>query len=207
MPVEVLHTHHPTEGDHGKFFYFDKDVWSDQIGPFRHGQKVHIAQSRNGAYLWTGQVQIWDTDSGTVGKRVSGAANSQWQTGDKIIKAVRVKGIYHKNNKKGRYFNFDNNLFLSQFNCSGQRKNACFVNAKQWRNGVNIWNGPIRSFGWTGRRNPLQKAYSGNWKVGDIITTYVAPTDTATDSPTDIATDSPTNECRHEECINRCQDR
>jgi len=83
--VTILHTNHP-KARSGQYFYFDKEVWADKIGPYEQDDKLTVEQWRDGDVIWTGLVIVMDNDNGVHGriepKREMKA--DQWLEGDVI---------------------------------------------------------------------------------------------------------------------------
>jgi hypothetical protein len=79
----------------------------------------------------------------------------------------------------GRYFNYSPDALKAYFGVDMSLKTNDFIDAKQCRNGVEIYVGKIQVFhptyrsdrkaGYIGRRDPYDKSNIDNWKDGDIL--------------------------------------
>ena len=80
----MKHTNHATQGDTGKYFFFDRDAFDDMVGNDAwDGSTFAIRQ--NGSQYWNGTVKVWrGLDIGAHGRRDSGKASGQWAANDRI---------------------------------------------------------------------------------------------------------------------------
>ena len=83
----MQHTNHPTNGDTGKYFFFDEDDFTEMVGDDGwDGSTFEIIQT--GSQNWAGTVKVWKettANGGAHGRRDSGADSDQWTADDTII--------------------------------------------------------------------------------------------------------------------------
>ena len=98
--VNVINTNHPSDGDNGKYFYFDKSELTKMIGnPDWNSKRYDVIQ--RGSKMWTGKVVVWDGTTGKYagsgrysGRRDAGAVAGNWATGDTIkLRACVEQGM------------------------------------------------------------------------------------------------------------------
>merc|ERR1712204_141168 len=66
--VTVIHPKHPW-AKNGKYFYFTKKVWVDEIGAYGKAGKFFVNQWRDAKLIWSGVVIVWDNGNGNVGRQ------------------------------------------------------------------------------------------------------------------------------------------
>jgi len=83
--VTVIHTKHQG-GSSGRYFYFTKKVWVDEIGAYGKDGKFSVNQWRDDKLIWSGLVIVWDNGNGIHGRRepYGAAKDNQWKEGDVI---------------------------------------------------------------------------------------------------------------------------
>ena len=71
--VEVLGTNHPTQGNTGKFFFFDMNAWCAMTGidPRPDEEDVpwddrDVVQTSEGRQVWNGTVRVWANQFGIM---------------------------------------------------------------------------------------------------------------------------------------------
>ena len=88
--ITVLHTNHWTEGNTGRYFYFNETKFDEIVGRTNwSAESFEVVQS--GSQEWNGTVVVWkgDSHSAAHGRRTDGSAANQWQTGDIIVLLLR----------------------------------------------------------------------------------------------------------------------
>jgi len=172
--VTVTHTKHPWAKS-GRYFYFTKKAWVDEIGAYGKDGKFFVNQWRDAKLIWSGVVIVWDNGNGIHGRREPyGAAKAnQWKAGDVITKKAGVTVIHanRHNWPTGMYFFFLKNEWNDKI---GTMVNYGKFRVNQMRNGKLIWSGLVTTIdhkeGLFGRREPYGVAKANQWKAGDVIT-------------------------------------
>ena len=124
--------------------------------------KLKVKQCRNGEEIWSGEVRIWRGGDQPHGRRNSGAAVGQWETGDEIIgwqcectvdnDYVRLHGDWDNpatdTEDYGKYFVFSNAEWEPTF---GSVSSGKTLDVKQCRAGEEVWKGTVKIWNGHGR--------------------------------------------------------
>eukprot|EP00956_Cyclotella_meneghiniana_P032975 scaffold92573_cov106-Cyclotella_meneghiniana.AAC.2 len=174
--------------DAEKYFGFDTSAWTQFFGfeaPGCHGGRAaNVKQCRDGQEIWRGPVNVCPNNS--VGRRWTNPHVAQWKANDYLVKendtcqcvcsagGVAISQHTPRNEPAGKYFKFHTTAWQQFFGevargCGWFIYPARATNAKQCRDGKEVWRGEImacyhNSIGrrWTGFQG-------GQWKAGDYI--------------------------------------
>lgn len=178
--VTVQSTRHPHYGDrNGYYFFFDQHHWSTVFGDVNN-MHTFVVQTRGGAEVWRGVVTTWSNSNGVHGRRFSGAANSQWQVGDRLIPPGNPSVVVvqrdcctrndHGRTRPGKYFWFNMRQWQATF---GSRGRESVVQSRDkltiWRGNVYAWDNNRDGDGQHGRRDPIGSAHPRQFRTGDVL--------------------------------------
>ena len=166
----------------GKYFGFDTNAWNQFFGSEAVcNADVNARQCRDGKEVWQGPISVCSSNS--IGRKGTSAnpQGGQWQANDYLVKeddtcscvcagvGVSIRQQDVSGQPAGKYFGFDINAWKQFFGSDAQC--GADVNAKQCRDGKEVWRGPISvcDTNSIGRRAQSADPEGEQWEAGDTL--------------------------------------
>jgi len=90
VTLHVTHTNHPTEGDNGKYFYFDQAEWTAMVGDSASGVQI---VKQTGSRDWTGPIVVRTHQGPIYGQRQKLSDVNQFAAGDLLNLCVQPASL------------------------------------------------------------------------------------------------------------------